>query len=104
MTMVVGDDEPRVTELLRRYGTATIILSRPVPLLAESVAMVAGATGMSWYRLLLAGTAGIVPVSFAYAVAGDRSGQTGGAVVAGIVILMAGAALAISALRRRRTA
>jgi uncharacterized membrane protein YdjX (TVP38/TMEM64 family) len=102
--MVPGadDDDPRVAELLQRYGTAAIILSRPVPLLAESVAMVAGAAGMPWWRLLAAGTAGIVPLSMVYALAGARSGQAGGAVVAVVVIFLAGAALALSALRHRQ--
>lgn len=104
MVPVVGDDEPRLAEFLRRYGAAAIILSRPVPLLAESVAMVAGAAGMPWGRLLLAGAAGILPVSLVYALAGARSSQAGGAVVAAVVIVLAGAALASSALRNRRAA
>lgn len=102
MGAIVGDDGPRVADLLSRYGTAAVILSRPVPLLAESVAVVAGAAGMGWWRLLLAGTAGIVPASCAYAAAGDRSGQAGGVVVAGVVVALAAAALGVSALRGRR--
>ena len=109
MAAVMAGGGPRVAELLERYGAAAVIVTRPVPLLAESVAVVAGAAGMAWWRLLLAGAAGIVPVSLLYALAGARSGRAGGAAVAAVVIALAVAALAAPAVagrvgRRRVTA
>jgi uncharacterized membrane protein YdjX (TVP38/TMEM64 family) len=56
--------------LFRRWGTAAIILSRPLPILAETLAMFAGASSMAWRRLILAAMAGLIPTCLAYAGAG----------------------------------
>lgn len=56
--------------LFRRWGTAAVILSRPLPILAETIALFAGASSMDWRRLLLAATAGLIPTCLAYAAAG----------------------------------
>lgn len=98
---VIGNDRHDLTDLLDRYGMAAIIASRPIPLVAESTAIMAGATGMAWWRLLVGGLAGIVPIAFVYSVAGDRGSQANGLVITiTLVVLALGVALA-SAVRRR---
>ncbi len=110
---LVIDDRERVDELVSRYGAAAVLATRPVPVLAESVAMVAAASGMAPVRFMAAGTAGVVPLSVIYAVAGARGGQADGLLLAGILIALSLAGLAVnhvppswrpSLLPRRRTA
>lgn len=54
-------------DLLNRWGAVAVVLSRPVPLLAESVAMVAGAGQFSPWRFFAASLAGAIPASIVYA-------------------------------------
>ncbi|HSH22706.1 MAG TPA: VTT domain-containing protein [Acidimicrobiales bacterium] len=94
--LLVGEDRERVEALVARYGAAAVILSRPVPVLAESVAVVAAAAGMPPLRFLAAGTAGVMPVSVAYAVSGGVGAQANGFVLAGVLIAVSLASLGVS--------
>jgi uncharacterized membrane protein YdjX (TVP38/TMEM64 family) len=57
-------------ELLKRWGALAIVLTRPVPILAETVAIMAGASSMSLARVALAVLAGSLPPALVYALAG----------------------------------
>lgn len=57
----------RARDLLDRWGLMAVVLSRPVPLLAESLAVVAGAGSLSARRFLAASLAGAIPASLVYA-------------------------------------
>jgi uncharacterized membrane protein YdjX (TVP38/TMEM64 family) len=80
---LVGDESPAASRLLARYGSVAVLATRPVPLLAESVAIAAAAGGMPTSRLVLAGTAGVVPVSILYAWAGAQGDRPPAALLAG---------------------
>ncbi|MEU2611495.1 VTT domain-containing protein [Micromonospora sp. NPDC007271] len=67
----------RAEALLERYGLLAVLLTRPVPVLAETVAMLAGTSNLGWGRVTLAGAAGALPASLLFAVAG-AAGQGGG--------------------------
>jgi len=56
--------------LFRKWGTVAVILTRPFPIIAETIVLFAGTSSMSWARLLLAAAAGAVPTAVTYAVAG----------------------------------
>jgi uncharacterized membrane protein YdjX (TVP38/TMEM64 family) len=60
----------RADRLLTRWGWLGIALTRPVPVLAETVAVLAGTSPMRWPTAALAGTAGVVVPAFLYAAAG----------------------------------
>lgn len=98
----VGPDRGRVDAFVRRYGAFAVAVSRPVPLLAESVAIVAGATGMPWPRVLAAGLAGTVPVALVLAAVGARGGQGRGVAAAAVMIGLALVCAAVAAVRARR--
>ncbi|MGS2618999.1 TVP38/TMEM64 family protein [Micromonospora sp. LZ34] len=87
----------RADELLRRYGLLAVLLSRPVPVLAETVALLAGTSGMAWHRVALAGAAGTLPPAVLYAAAG-AAGQTTDSTV-GYLVLFGLTALTGLALR-----
>jgi uncharacterized membrane protein YdjX (TVP38/TMEM64 family) len=53
-----------------KWGPLAVVISRPVPLLSETVAVMAGLSGWGWGRTLLSAVAGILPVAIIYAVSG----------------------------------
>ena len=61
--------------LVERRGTVIVIASRPVPLVAEVVAIFAGNGGMGWRRFLVAAVVGAACTSAPYAVAGAAAGR-----------------------------
>jgi uncharacterized membrane protein YdjX (TVP38/TMEM64 family) len=94
----------RAAQLLDSYGLLAVLASRPVPILAETVALVAGATGMSLGRGLLAATLGSLPAALLYAWAGSRDLNAPSGVVAfSGVLLLAGVTFLVGR-RSRRTA
>lgn len=56
---------------LARYGAFALALTRPVPILAETLALLAGARALPLPRVLLASTLGILPAALLYAWAGS---------------------------------
>lgn len=73
-----GEEE---SQWLSRWGGLAIAVSRPVPLLAESIAIAAGTTTLRWSTLLISSFCGTLPAAFVYAYAGARSIEPGGAAV-----------------------
>jgi uncharacterized membrane protein YdjX (TVP38/TMEM64 family) len=69
-------DDDRAARLLRRWGAFAIVLTRPIPILAETVAVLAGASRMSWTRAGLAAVAGSLPEAMLFAWAGARADGT----------------------------
>ena len=64
-------DREWAEELLERRGALAIVLSRPLPLLAETVMVLAGASPMPWRRAALAALVGSLPEAVAYGLAGS---------------------------------
>jgi len=63
-------DRARVEMRQRRYGPLAVVISRPVPLLAEAAALMAGATGMTCRDFLLASGGGNLAVAAVWSLAG----------------------------------
>ena len=96
---IAGDDRGRA--FLDRWGMAAVAASRPVPLLAEAVAIVAGSAGLPVARFTVASLAGVVPASLIYAWAGAESGSAAGpALPFAITLALAGALWVAGRLRR----
>jgi uncharacterized membrane protein YdjX (TVP38/TMEM64 family) len=85
-----GDLE-RMGAMLRRYGPAAIILSRPVPVMTETVSLLAGAMHVERGVFIGASLAGTIPICLIYAYAGSASwgGSTLIPAIAAAVILPA---------------
>lgn len=60
----------RANALFRRYGMMAVVVSRPIPILAEAVSIVAGISRMPAKRFLPAALLGLLPTTVIYAVAG----------------------------------
>jgi len=68
---LLGDrDLERLRRFLDRAGTPTVIASRWLPILPETVACLAGLAPMPFGRFMLALTIGTVPMTFAFAAIG----------------------------------
>jgi uncharacterized membrane protein YdjX (TVP38/TMEM64 family) len=91
---------------LERQGMLAIVLTRPVPVVAETTAILAGAAGLPLARLTAAAALGSIPPAAGYALAGATAESFGGApaVFAGVLLLSAAlwALLARSQIRTRR--
>ena len=68
--LVTEEERARADLLLERWGTLAIIVTRPIPLLAETVAIMAGASRMGWGSTALAAVAGSLPPALLYALTG----------------------------------
>ena len=84
---------------MERRGIAAVILTRPMPIVAETVAIVAGATRMRASTVALAAAAGSLPPAVVYALAGSLAADfaESALVFVGVFLL---AALACVAQRR----
>lgn len=88
--LVTADERARADRLLARWGVIAIIVTRPVPLLAETVAIMAGASPMSWSSLTLAALAGSLPPALLYALTGATVAKFQSTVLMfGLVLLIA---------------
>jgi uncharacterized membrane protein YdjX (TVP38/TMEM64 family) len=86
--------------LLHRWGAVAIVLTRPVPIIGETVAAMAGASPMSWGRVALAATLGSVPESVLFAWAGAAAADAAiGAALWLSLIVIAAAAWAVTRTR-----
>jgi len=100
------DERVRANAMLARWGVLAILLSRPVPLLAESVAILAGASPLRWSSAALAALAGTLPTALLYAWIGAEAARTRHFVLAFVVAMVVTATLWYGArlLRGYRTA
>jgi uncharacterized membrane protein YdjX (TVP38/TMEM64 family) len=90
---IVGDEElERLARVFDRHGMSVVVVTRALPVVMETMSVVAGLSKMSRSSFLLASLIGTVPIVVVYAYAGAVSRQTGSLVPA-IVMLIAVAGL-----------
>jgi uncharacterized membrane protein YdjX (TVP38/TMEM64 family) len=68
--LLTPEERERADRLLKRWGMLAVIVTRPVPLLAEAVTIMAGTSSMGWGRTAAAALAGSLPPALLYAVTG----------------------------------
>ena len=68
---VTKPEMDNATRLLQRWGGLAIILSRPVPILAETVSILAGMGNISFGKMALCSTLGLIPAALLYAYTGS---------------------------------
>ncbi|GAA3069999.1 TVP38/TMEM64 family protein [Streptosporangium carneum] len=84
-------ERERAERLLARWGVLAVIVTRPLPVLAETVAIVAGASSLTWRQLLVGATVGTSPAAVVYALAGAVApGLATGVLVPALVFALAG--------------
>lgn len=86
---LVGDDElARLGAFFERYGIAAIVLTRPLPIVMETMSVVAGLSAMRRWTFIMASVAGTAPIVVVYAYAGARAREVGSLLPA-VVMLVA---------------
>jgi uncharacterized membrane protein YdjX (TVP38/TMEM64 family) len=65
-----GSDVAALDDFAQRYGVAALVLTRPLPLLAEACVLVSGASRLSWRRFLLPVMLSNLAIALAYAATG----------------------------------
>lgn len=86
-------EQAAANRLLERHGALAIVVTRPIPLLAETVAVLAGASPLGWGRAALAALAGSLPAALIYALTGAAiAGFGSGALVFVAVVAVTGGA------------
>lgn len=99
---LVGVEERRRADaLLRRWGVLALLVTRPVPILAETVAVLAGASSLRWGRTALAAVAGSLPAALLYGLAGAVAASFGDAALVFGAVLVLGAATWLVGVARR---
>jgi uncharacterized membrane protein YdjX (TVP38/TMEM64 family) len=89
---IVGDDEiDRLGRVFERHGAAAVAVTRALPVVMETMSVVAGLSTMTRRSFLVASLVGTVPIVFVYAWAGAVSRQTGNALPAVIMLIAVGA-------------
>lgn len=84
-------ERARADRLLQQWGVLAIIVTRPVPILAETAVVMGGASSLSWTSMILASAAGSLPIALLYAITGSAAASLNNSVLSfGFVILVAG--------------
>ena len=87
---VPESERRRADLLLRQWGDLAVVVTRPVPILAESVAILAGTSPLSWRRFLVASAGGSLPAALLYALTGATAARLDSAfLMFGLVLLVA---------------
>jgi uncharacterized membrane protein YdjX (TVP38/TMEM64 family) len=90
--LVSPAERTQADRLLDQWGTLAIVVTRPVPLIAETVAVLAGASSLGWRRMTVAALAGSLPTCLLYAWVGATSATLeAGALAFALVLLLAAA-------------
>ena len=66
-------EQERAKVLMEKWGLLAVIITRPVPVLAESVSIIAGVVKIKNSQMLFASVAGLLPAAIIYAVTGAYS-------------------------------
>lgn len=70
MSRISEAERARADRFFQRWGAMAVLVSRPVPIIAETIAILAGATPMGWGRFLTSVVLGNLPPAILYAFAG----------------------------------
>ena len=84
-------EQERANAILARWGLLAIIVTRPIPILAETTAIMAGASPMSFRQVALGAVAGLLPATLLYALTGATAASLDNIyLIFGLVMLVAG--------------
>jgi uncharacterized membrane protein YdjX (TVP38/TMEM64 family) len=88
---VPPEEHIRANHLLAKWGLLAIIITRPVPILAETTIIMAGASTMKLKPMILAALTGSLPIALLYALIGATAASFNNTMLAfGLTLLMAG--------------
>jgi uncharacterized membrane protein YdjX (TVP38/TMEM64 family) len=98
---VGAGERERMGAFLARYGVLALVITRPIPLVAEAVAVLAGTTPMRWRAAMLGGVLGNIAPAVIYGIAGAHAHSLGEQVIVLGAVLLISAVLWIAARRHQ---
>ena len=87
MARISDRERTQADHFFERWGAMAVLMSRPVPIIAETIGILAGTTPMNWPRFLASVFLGNLPPAILYAFAG-ASAQNASYTVAIFLILV----------------
>lgn len=89
--IVTAEERARADQMLARWGALAVVVTRPIPLLAETVAIMAGTSPLGWGRMALAALIGSVAPALLYALTGAAVANfQSTSLMFGVVLLVTG--------------
>lgn len=82
------EEQLKGKQFFEKYGVVAIIISRPIPLLAETISIIAGTTSISHRQMIWSSFIGVVPSAIIYAMVGEYAFDFEGGLIAFIVVLV----------------
>ena len=91
---IIGDEaeRQRLNRILDQHGAAAIAVTRALPVVMETMSVVAGLSAMKRRTFLVASTLGTLPIVVVYAYAGAMSREMDSVVPAVVIVLAVAAA------------
>ena len=90
---VAGEDElAQVSRFFERHGAVAVMVTRPLPIVMETMSLAAGLSNMSRRVFLIASLAGTAPIVVVYAYAGAVSREVGSLLPAAVILVAISAA------------
>jgi uncharacterized membrane protein YdjX (TVP38/TMEM64 family) len=86
--LVSAEERERVNKMLVKWGALAIVATRPLPVLAETVAILAGASPISLKKLVLASLVGSLPPALLYALTGALAASFQNTALMFVVVLL----------------
>jgi uncharacterized membrane protein YdjX (TVP38/TMEM64 family) len=86
--LMSAEERRRVDAMLAKWGDLAVIVTRPVPIVAETVAILAGASTMRWGRMAFATFAGCLPIAAIYAVTGATARRLDSTVLVFVLVMV----------------
>ena len=84
---ITAVEQEQAKQLMKKWGIAILIISRSIPILAETLSIMAGATGVSSFQMLLASIIGLLPVAVLYAYTGVYAADLNSALWSFIIVM-----------------
>lgn len=90
----IGDpaEQQRLNHILATHGAAAVVVTRALPVVMETMSIVAGVSTMPRLTFLAASAIGTAPIVVVYAYAGAMSRETGSLVPAMVILVAVAAA------------
>ena len=95
-------EHARADRFFSRWGAMAVLVSRPVPIIAETIAILAGTTPMGWRRFLLSVFLGNLPPAILYAFAGASAKNASYSVAIFVILVGLAGAWWLFGLRQDR--
>lgn len=91
-----AEEQERAEQMLQKWGIFAVIVSRPVPLIGETISVMAGASTLPMYKLILASIVGVLPAAILYAAVGVYATELKAGIIGTVaVVILAGIVWAI---------